>query len=265
MPEIKTKKERLAAAREQRERNAAAEVDEDLFESPSTSGTGASDDEPTPFTLDMEEHPLVVAASRADAKRRKAAARREQRRLDLLRGDGTSAMPYTGRSSSPVAEFIGHAPNSTAVLHAARLPHQPMRPSSLRLARTHSGMVALSNGAAGTSPPTDPDPIPGITISSSATAPDTPGPDDAFIDGLSLPLDSLSLSFADVTTMDDSNGGPTAVQSPEDRLLSEEELICVEALVVRKPLNDEWGYRDDNEDKWEFGGEEDGWGFGGDD
>jgi hypothetical protein len=264
LPEVKTKKERLAAAREKAaaqemmtmmgdfdsnanstraadrnapaDRNAAADRNpRQLYTpSPNSSLTASSDDEPTPFHLDMDEkRDLAIAASRAEAKRRKSATRREQRRLDLLRGDGTSPMPYTNgnHSSSPVAEFITHAPNNTAVF--GRIPHQPARPSSLRLARTHSGMAATAPAATAT-------------------------PDDTFIDGLSLPLDSLSLSFADVMVDD----APTAACSPEkSTAFAPEETICVEALVVRKPQGDEWGYDGSG---WEFGGEDDGWGFGGD-
>jgi hypothetical protein len=92
-------------------------------------------------------------------------------------------------------------------------------------------------------------------------------PDDQFIDALSLPLDSLSLSFADVTTVDDAHtaGAQTVVGSPDDRRvhMHEEETICVEALVVRK--QDDWGYGPTEDDGWGFGGDDDGWGFGGDD
>lgn len=218
------------------------------------SGSAGSDDEPTPFQLDIDDGSSrstptvtaeIAATLRSESKRLKAAARREQRRMDLLRGDGTSSMPYTDRSSSPVAEFIGHAPNSSAILAAAKLPHQPARPSSLRLARTHSGTVAFS-------------PPPTIHDTEAIT-----GPDDAFLDGLSLPLDSLSLSFADVTTMDES-GAQTVVASPESQpTLVPEEMICVEALVVRKRNEDEWTFDGCHEEEFAYGGEEDGWGFGG--
>lgn len=230
------------------------------------------------------------AAARAEAKRHKSAARREARRLDLLRGDGTG-LPFADRSRSPVAEFIGHAPATHTIAHmlpphasgtsAAQyaqsvLPHRPARPSSLRLERKPA-----SEG-------------------------------DDFVDGLGLPLDSLSLSFADVhsaatspgaagsggraggdmslSSMGTESGGrvgesepgggtgasttPSVVAQthalapidPASLLLAPpgEELICVEALVVRKH-GDEWGYGGE-EDGWGFGaGEDDGWGLGGGD
>jgi hypothetical protein len=177
--------------------------------------TGAEDDL---FPLEMvRKKPLgpldAEAAERAEAKRRKSAARREARRLDLLRGDGTG-LPYAERSRSPVAEFIGHAP-----AHGIpTFPHVP-GPSSLRLGRPRiEGSV-----------------------------------DDAFHDSLILPLDNLSLSFADVHS-----ASPSAATSPTKPCLLEagqldpslappgEELICVEALVVRK-----------RQDEWEYGGEDD--------
>ncbi|CAK9782976.1 unnamed protein product [Cutaneotrichosporon oleaginosum] len=196
--------------------------------------TGMEDDV---FPLEMERKkpmgPLdYEAAARAEAKRRKSAARREARRLDLLRGDGTG-LPYAERSRSPVAEFIGNAPAKGI----PALPHVP-GPSSLRLGRPRvEGNV-----------------------------------DDAFLDGLVHPLDNLSLSFADVHS-----AAPSAATSPTKPCLLEEgqldpalappgkELICVEALVVRKQQGDEWGYGGGN-DGWGFGGEaeadaDDGWGF----
>lgn len=206
-PEMRSRRERLRIRREA-EANAAAAGEtlppdhsqggkRIIFDdSDYDSGADSRDSHDETFTLDMESPPPASprqdedAAVRAEAKRRKSAARREARRLDLLRGDGTS----------PIAEIISHAPSSPAWNL-----HQPVKPSSLRLAR----------GAA------------------------DEGLDDAFVDTLSLPLDSLSLSFADV-------------RGPEG---DGEELICVEALVVCK--RQEW------EDEW--GGEEDGWGFGGED
>lgn len=256
-----------------------------------------SETDPTPFHLDMDDSApatnrstpsptsdsaaaaAAISAAREENKRRKSAARREQRRLDLLRGDGTSPMPYAAdRSSSPVAEFIGHAPRASTALAAAaaasRLPHQPTRPSTLRLARTHSGPI--SSPTTVSSPVV---PLPDLaTLSIDPTSPDTPiGPDDAFLDGLSLPLDSLSLSFADVrggreTEPVDESGTSTVAASPEDHIATGappayapppgESMICVEALVVRKRQHgDEWGLGGE-EDGWGFGGEDDGWGFG---
>jgi hypothetical protein len=52
----------------------------------------------------------------------------------------------------------------------------------------------------------------------------------------------------------------------DDQSDPELELICVEALVVRKPLFDSSGYGlAPDEDEVEWGGEEDGWGLGGND
>lgn len=96
-------------------------------------------------------------------------------------------------------------------------------------------------------------------------------PDDTFVDGLRIPLDSLSLSFADV--IEDQPGSPRSIRarSPlqcvargegvgvegggDGECVGEagevEELVCVEALVVRKAgLEGEYFLP------------EDGWGFG---
>lgn len=220
----------------------------------------ASDDDPPAFTLDMDDAPRSTPSPdaaepvRGEAKRRKAAARREARRLDLLRGDGTSSMPYAERSSSPVAEFIGHAP-AVAAPALARLAHQPARPSSLRLERAPASATAST----ATSPLEHTlTPVVERVDALVDAPPSTAGPDDVFLDGLNLPLDSLSLSFADVR-IDDSNA-PSAATSPEAPApLSGGEMICVEALVVRKPLHDGVGGTDES---WVFGGEDDGWGFG---
>ncbi|ORY34588.1 hypothetical protein BCR39DRAFT_116667 [Naematelia encephala] len=162
-------------------------------------------------------------SSKAEAKRLKSFQRRENRRLDLLRGDGKSPLPFD--LTPPIV-----------------LPHQPARPSSLRLAN------------------------PPIDASSSDNDNDHDQSDLLHI--LSVPLDNLSLSFADVRTVSSpppppsTSGSDTEHASDVDDPLSEsgwivpkegeEERICVEALVVRKA----------QEDVWEFGGSEDGWGFG---
>ncbi|WVQ75751.1 hypothetical protein IAR50_005382 [Cryptococcus sp. DSM 104548] len=175
----------------------------------------------------------------SDKKRRRSAARQEKRRLDLLRGDGTNLL-FSDDSSKVV------------------LPHQPARPSSLRL----------------------------------ATPADVP--EDSFGDDLlHIPLDSLSLSFADVRTvasplpspsasfprelspLSDASEAETVLPLDDPALASStivppptgEELICVEALVVRKVQHghggeaEEDGEGDDSEE-WGYGGEEDVWGFG---
>lgn len=210
---------------------------------------------------------------KSDKKRRKSAAKQEQRRLDLLRGDGTN--PMWAEITSQSSKFPVESPK-------VNLPHQPARPSSLRLA--------------------------------------TPAecPDNSFVDDLlHVPLDSLSLSFADVRTVSGTSprqshyprfhphstqlsipspirplspvsdhsvaattktGTETEIVLPlDDAALTTnkilppppgEELICVEALVVRKVQHDH--DREDEDDEaeeeemndWGYGGEEDVWGFG---
>ncbi|WVQ84790.1 hypothetical protein IAT38_006947 [Cryptococcus sp. DSM 104549] len=206
--------------------------------------------------------PAVAAAlaNKESKKRRKSMAKQEQRRLDLLRGDGTNPM---WAEMAPLSATLSSNPSHFA------LPHQPVRPSSLRLATP-------------------------------ADAPD----DSSFMDDLlHIPLDSLSLSFADVHTVSGdapSSGQPSPTASTslsaaasdtelalpldDDALLAGkvvpppvgDEMICVEALVVRKVQHDHGGDEDgDGEDgsgedddvedeEWAYGGEEDVWGFGGD-
>nr|XP_031858308.1 uncharacterized protein CI109_006279 [Kwoniella shandongensis]KAA5525380.1 hypothetical protein CI109_006279 [Kwoniella shandongensis] len=187
-----------------------------------------------------------AARKKDDKKRRKSLARQEQRRMDLLRGDGTNPM-WAELTSGLTPETKDHDASHPNAL----LPHQPVRPSSLRL----------------------------------ATPVDQPA--DSFIDDLlHVPLDSLSLSFADVRTVsgeanrddeedDDASSCSSLVQTEdappldlvnealeESRLsLQGEELICVEALVVRKIQHDHEG-EGEEEEEWGFGGEEDVWGFG---
>ncbi|WVW87144.1 hypothetical protein I302_109201 [Kwoniella bestiolae CBS 10118] len=190
-----------------------------------------------------------------DQKRRKSTARSEARRLDLLRGDGTNPMwremnlndsnDNTPASSSPSTEILDQTSNQLTSPHFV-IPHQPARPSSLRL----------------TSPPFQQE-------------------EEPFLDDLlHLPLDSLSLSFADVRELPEpvspstTSTSPTETHSPLDELPigddpkaqgDGEEMICVEALVVRKLQHDEDGNdEDDEEEVWGYGGEEDVWGFGGD-
>ncbi|WWC73898.1 uncharacterized protein I206_107870 [Kwoniella pini CBS 10737] len=190
-------------------------------------------------------------SKKADNKRRKSAVRSEARRLDLLRGDGTN--PMWNEMTD-----ISHS-NKAVELSQFTSPHQPIRPSSLRLA----------------------------TPSTST--------DKSFLDDLlHIPLDNLSLSFADVRSIpedpemhsplstsaetfvstldklvDDQglteNKSTTAEDSPEQAQI--EEMICVEALVVRKLQHDEDGAGtgeddDEEEEEWGYGGEEDVWGFG---
>jgi len=150
--------------------------------------------------------------------------------------------------------------------------HAPARPSSLRL-------VA-------------PAPTPDATarqIGTNDREEDKENEEDSAIiqDLLSLPLDSLSLSFADVRTVATSpplspapssstEYAPTMSMSTHIALDDEEhreeledvderagedsgdERICVEALVVRKVLHEE------DEDAWGWGGHDDGWGLSAD-
>ncbi|UOH84451.1 hypothetical protein LQV05_001252 [Cryptococcus neoformans] len=227
---------------------------------------------PAPFSRKI----INPVSPKSDKKRRKSAAKQEQRRLDLLRGDGTN--PMWAERANQSSKF----PLETS---KAVLPHQPARPSSLRLA--------------------------------------TPAecPDNSFVDDLlHVPLDSLSLSFADVRTVSStcpsqshyphshphsaqlSTPSPIRPLSPvsdhsattttktgietdmflplDDAALTAneilapppgEELICVEALVVRKVQHDhdredeDGEAEEEGEDDWGYGGEEDVWGFGAED
>ena len=166
--------------------------------------------------------PKITASKPMSAKARKALLRREARRLDLLRGDGTSALN----------------------------PHAPSRPSSLRLAS----------------------PIQASSANLPINEEDNDGenPDGAFLQNLLVtPLDSLSLSFADVQTVPpvppesppnelparDAFDHPDASDTRDlhDTLPPGDEKICVEALVVRKVVHEEG-------DGW-WGGQDDGWGL----
>ncbi|WWC92614.1 uncharacterized protein L201_007573 [Kwoniella dendrophila CBS 6074] len=218
-------------------------------------------------------------SKKKDKKRRKSAAKSEARRLDLLRGDGTNPM-WSEIHPTPVSD----SPHFT-------LPHQPSRPSSLRLATPIL-------------------PSPSIPTSTTEDIEENRKQDQEqeqqqqpFLDDLlHIPLDSLSLSFADVRTIpeDDENEDQDQDQSgkedellhdetytsPLDELIDEqyinrntenstinaelgEEMICVEALVVRKIQHDEDGdvinTGEDDEEEWGYGGAEDVWGFGVDD
>lgn len=214
----------------------AAEAETDSDDSSHRRSSSATDEDIPPFHLDLEESlfpaPTLPASSngwqrrpkappgmsdaevaerekKAELKRIKSVARREQRRLDLLRGDGKSPTPLTTNEASS---------------RVLVLPHQPARPSSLRLA-----------------------------------APDSP--EAGFINNLlHLPLDSLSLSFAEVHTVtsEETPSLSTSADTVYAMPMTGEDMICVEALVVRKG-----GFGGEDEG-WGFGGDEDGWGFGAD-
>ena len=146
---------------------------------------------------------------KAKIKRIKSATRREERRLDLLRGDG--------KSPACPPDFVDQATGPIPVQ-----AHQPSRPSSLRLATPASS--------------------------------DGEFPHDLLL----VPLDSLSLSFADVRTVsaEDASSTSTSADTVYAIPTDGEDMICVEALVVRKA-----GFEGED-GSWGFGGEEDGWGFG---
>ncbi|EIW71344.1 hypothetical protein TREMEDRAFT_73274 [Tremella mesenterica DSM 1558] len=164
-----------------------------------------------------------------ELKKARAAARIEQRRLDLIRGDGTNPLWLETQA------ILKQSPKLEPMTKFAPLPmhrHQPAIPSSLRLA-----------SPAGSSPD----------------------------DLLHQPLDSLSLSFADVRTVtagsrpvspwsDTEHAPSSSSDGGESEVPPTGEMICVEALVVRKVQHAEEG--EEEEDGWEWGGEEDGWGLG---
>lgn len=190
----------------------------------------------------------------SSTKRLKMAKKREARRMDLLRGDGTNPLWTDLQTTNEAGEAI--APTSispSAVL--TKVPNQPTRPSSLRLAS------------------------PAVESNARHRA-DANNDDEESLWSLSqLPLDSLSLSFANVQI---ENISPPSSPSSETeyamplyddpsewhsangpRPLSGEEMICVEALVVRKVQHGHGADGDGtDEEVCGWGGEDDGWGFG---
>lgn len=266
-------------------------------------------DEPT-STLDSE---TGSSAFKVNAKRTRAAQKREARRLDLLRGDGMDPnWASRGRTQSDGffdldpsdTSPLGMGVDSTSPYHGVKLPHQPTRPSSLRLSAA---------------PPLDPDTTSRGTSTSHEGNPesgrDSKEEDDESMWSLShMPLDSLSLSFANVHIEDISPPSSPSVSSdteyatsihrhpidkgtspsggdrngsnlhcddrdagigpdPESAVLSGpitgytgQERICVEALVVRKVQH---GHGADGggeeEEECGWGGEDDVWGLGVDD
>ncbi|WVR07900.1 hypothetical protein IAU60_004943 [Kwoniella sp. DSM 27419] len=276
----------LAAAEEASDAEGNGELDvlEDAGWQHQARGIPPDPEDESPFPLDMDDGPASPGRSgHADGdsprgprrggikdakKRRKSAARQEQRRLDLLRGDGTNPMwaeiqrsavddgsfaevhegssQFCAKARAGDTNAIAPVTSSTSPLPhrpTLALPHQPARPSSLRLAT-----------------PAGP-------------------PQETFMDDLlHIPLDNLSLSFADVQTIPEADEGQS-LDSPLSSSADEEErgsgdgtdadeMICVEALVVRKVQHDEGGVGvaggDGSEEEWGYGGEEDVWGFGGD-
>jgi len=262
-------------------------ADEAESDTSTTSSPGASqskttapafDDDIPPFELDLDEtvpaphgrswrrqkkKPVVeqmqIDPKKFDAKRAKLAKRREERRLDLLRGDGMSTT-WLDMQSEPHAETTTAipAPKLTSQL-LAKLPHQPARPSSLRLASPAPSTSTIRPSH---------DPAEGLD-------------DDGSLWGLSqTPLDSLSLSFADVQVQDispvSSPGeneetnhqrglGLTTAPSGIIRPLTGKEMVCVEALVVRKVQHGHGADGDGDgseEEECGWGGDDDVWGLG---
>lgn len=206
------------------------------------------------------QHVDPVQSKRMDAKRLKSAQRREARRLDLLRGDGMNPL-WTNRQPAEAAAEIdtGSIPapaiSDDHVSPVVKLPHQPARPSSLRLASP---------------PPDDP-------AHHSTNQHEDDGGD---LWSLShMPLDSLSLSFANVQIEDISPPSSPSSETEYAVPVSDdvvhiarppptgEEMICVEALVVRKVQHGHGADGSDAEQEEEcgWGGEDDVWGLGVDD
>lgn len=275
-------------------------------------------------------------SKKQSAKAVKAAARREQRRLDLYRGDGTGELwlnmenagvgadqqladegshgmgqdkpsgpevngegptlsiprakdgggPMNstgGNGADHITNGTGTPPACVPMLH----PYQPARPSSLRL---------TTPAPSSTRPPSMSDP--GALDQVDEEVAD-PANDPFLAELLLLPLDNLSLSFAEVRTVTDpyaaysdddhshdgsegeDHGEETTTYAPSPTLsvadgasplgaadvgtgmgtgtgqgVNGPEMICVEALVVRKTAEGVAGVED-----WCEGGE-DAWGFG---
>jgi hypothetical protein len=199
-----------------------------------------------------------------NAKRAKLARKREERRLDLLRGDGMSTTWLDLQSHTNDADQINPPTHSLTSQLLAKIPHQPARPSSLRLASP-----APSTATIRPSPAEDLD-------------------EDGSLWGLSqTPLDSLSLSFADVQIQDLSPlasptevGSETAIPLPSSSRVGDDckdftrplkftgkEMVCVEALVVRKVQHGHGADADGDghgseEEECGWGGDDDVWGLG---
>ncbi|KAI9638737.1 uncharacterized protein MKK02DRAFT_22016 [Dioszegia hungarica] len=148
-------------------------------------GEGDGDDDIPPFHLDLDidlEVNLVPAPNPSphahprdpsDPNALKSAKRREARRLELYKGDGTNPL-WT-------EQIISH-------------PHQPARPSTLRLA-TPAYPASSSSSSSALASPADPDPF--------------------LVDLLHVPLDNLSLSFADVRTVTDASSPASSVSDDD--------------------------------------------------
>ena len=165
------------------------------------------------------------------AKATKSNARREARRLDLLRGDGMNTLMS---DDAPPADDINDSSSSSALSTRSTI-----RSSSLRLVAPCSSVTSPTQSSAR-------------------------GEDTLIQDLLLTPLDNLSLSFADVRTIRPSSPSsssssteyaPTWVSADTpEYVVTGNEKICVEALVVRKTA---W----DDAAGWGWGGDDDGWGL----
>lgn len=237
-----------------------------------------TDEDIPPFHLDLEDAPVPDVpqaqkappkvktkpprpppqSKKAREKAEKSAARREQRRLDLFKGDGTNP-DWALMAEAAISDARAHLPTIPAA--AIRTETQPH--SSLRLASTAG----------------------------------SPEEDMFLAELLRLPLDNLSLSFAEVSTVAEPGtcqsstslaSSPSARTElarspvPEDDPAAQpaapgrlgpgtryvppppgEELICVEALVIRKSASDDqyggeeeegWSALQEEEDPWDFFG-----------
>lgn len=184
-----------------------------------------------------------AAVKKSGDKRRRAAQRQERRRMELMRGDGTSATPFDS--------FFDEGDSPSPNLHGLNGSDPSSRPAST-LSHRFDHLEPSSSGRS--------------SVRLGADSPDVgeSTPDDTFVDGLRIPLDSLSLSFADVIEDQPSprsprSRSPTGLRQPASQTQegedggdgTVEELVCVEALVVRKAgLEGEYFLP------------EDGWGFG---
>ncbi|OCF34409.1 hypothetical protein I316_03923 [Kwoniella heveanensis BCC8398] len=279
----------------------------------------------------------LPTSKKDEKKRRKSVARQEQRRLDLLRGDGTN--PFW-------VEFDTGSAEVTTESHASATFMDGQPTATIRGERVNGGDCPANatavplNGITedrATSPTIGKTPLSAISYphshshqparpSSLRLATPTEVPEDWFVDDLlHIPLDSLSLSFADVQDIsaDEERGDIFSDDTPIAAVLDTsdwaaahsirsaarthqlvtskqigeidtqdqrqvginesdlEELICVEALVVRKYQYDasgadsssndggaankggSGGGANEAEENWSYGGEEDVWGFGG--
>ncbi|WVQ95869.1 hypothetical protein IAU59_002968 [Kwoniella sp. CBS 9459] len=264
-----------------------------------------------------------------EKKRRKSVARQEQRRLDLLRGDGTNPFWTEFDAETRPYEELGLVPKEHTGPGVTQGNGTLLMPETTSSENQHAG-ISQSHHAKSPQPPSRPSyetPLSAISPhqparpSSLRLATPTELPDDWFVDDLlHIPLDSLSLSFADVQTIPTGEGdvpleNSVTATAPATNGVSDEpdpagitnntapshqqegtrisditeeewqELICVEALVVRKSqyegtgaeagfnddgdgrtIRDRYGSEDvvrEEEEEWSYGGEEDVWGFGG--